>query len=108
MSAMSSNNGDSDFIRGELRQLRHDHMSLNKMFEEHKEARTEDNKALITAIQSLTTTCADLSGYIRNFSVKLDAGLIMYQKFSLIALCIMGTAFIGKEALGIIRDWFLP
>jgi hypothetical protein len=105
---MSPNNGDSEFIRGELRQLRQDHTELGAMFQQHKEARTEDNKALITAIHSLTATCADLSGYIRNFNVKLDSGLVMYQKFSLMALGIMGLAFLGKEALGIIRDWVMP
>lgn len=105
---MSSSNGDSDFIRGELRQLRQDHMTLGKMFEEHKEARTEDNKALVQAIHSLTTTCSDLSGYIRNFNVKLDAGLVMYQKFSLTALSIMGLVFLGKEAITSLKEWFMP
>ncbi len=105
---MSVNNGDSDFIRGELRQLRSDHMELGKMFQEHKEARTEDNKALIVAIHSLTATCADLQGYIRNFNVKLDAGLVMYQKFSLTALTIMGSVFLGTEFIVMLKDWIMP
>jgi len=96
-----------DFVRGELRGLRKGHEELNKLFEEHREGRTEDNKALVVAIYSLTNTCADLSGYIKNFNVKLDAGLIAYQKFSLLALAIMGFAFLGKESISAIRDWIL-
>jgi len=100
-------NGEYDFVRGELQQLRRDHESLNQMMSEHKEARQEDNRQLAEAIRLLTITCADLSGYIKNFNVKLDSGLVMYQKFSLAALAIMGAAFLGKEALAIIRDWML-
>jgi hypothetical protein len=105
---MSSNNGESEFIRGELRQLRQDHVTLGKMFDEHKEARTEDNKALIVAIHSLTATCADLSGYIRSFNIKLDSGLVMYQRFSLAALGIVGAVFLGKEAISTLKAWLVP
>ena len=100
-------NGEYDFMRGELKQLRSDHEALGEMLIQQKEARQEDNKQLAEAIRLLTITCADLSGYIKNFNVKLDSGLVMYQKFSLAALAIMGAAFLGKEALGIIRDWML-
>jgi len=104
---MSDHNGEYDFMHNELQQLRRDHVQLNATMQEHKAARTEDNKQLADAIRMLTVTCADLSGYIKNFNVKLDAGLVMYQKFSLLALAIMGAAFLGKEALGIVRDWAL-
>lgn len=104
---MSSNNGEYDFMRGELKQLRADHDDLGRMLEEQKEARQDDNRQLAEAIRLLTITCADLSGYIKNFNVKLDSGLVMYQKFSLAALGIMGLAFLGKEALSIIKDWML-
>lgn len=108
---MGEGNGhrnDFEFVRGELSQLRKDNEMLNRLFEEHKEARTEDNKALIQAIQTLTGTCADLSSYIRNFNVKLDAVIVMNQKFAITAIAIMGAVFIGKEAIHAVKEWILP